>query len=87
MIKYFHELTEEEFDNLAETGMNWENCAKSYPQPNWCSYPNAVCGEMGCWALMTFSIKEEHDCKNCNDFYNNYSFVKSEFTEEEKKIF
>lgn len=68
MIKYFHELTEEEFDELCKTKMTWGECAKEYPQPIWCSYPNAVQGEMGCWSLMCFMVTGRNHCKNC-EFY------------------
>lgn len=52
MIKYFHELTKEEFDKLLKEKITWGECAKRYPQPKWCAYPEAIQGAMGCWSLM-----------------------------------
>ena len=65
MIKYFHNLTQEEFGKLVKRGMTWQECAKLYPQPKWCEYPNAVCGMMGCWSLMSHIIKNYKSCENC----------------------
>lgn len=65
MIKYFHELTKEEFTELVEKKLMWKECAKLYPQPDWCNYPDAVCGIMGCWSLMNLSVTEEN-CANCD---------------------
>lgn len=64
MIKYFHELTEGEFKALPD--MTWAECAKDYPQPIWCSYPEAVQGVMGCWSLMCFMVTGRSYCKNCD---------------------
>lgn len=69
MIKYFHELTKDEFDELVAKKMTWGECAKLYPQPTWCGYPGAVAGEMGCWSLMSFSIKGPPSCFGCELFH------------------
>jgi len=61
-IKFFHQLTKEEFKALPE--MTWAECANLYPQPKWCKYPEAVCGVMGCWGLMSFWASKEY-CKDC----------------------
>ena len=66
MIKYFHELTEAEFNEIVKENITWEECAKRYPQPKWCNYPDAVCGVMGCWSLMGFMVTNEDYCKNCD---------------------
>ena len=63
MIKCFHELTEAEFQGLPK--MTWGEAAKDYPQPDWCGYPNAVDGVMGCWALMGFEVTGRDFCKDC----------------------
>jgi hypothetical protein len=66
MIKYFHELTEEGFNQLVGLhSLTWEVCAQLYPQPKWCEYPGAVCGEMGCWSLMMFRIHNYENCNGC----------------------
>ncbi len=72
MKKYFHELTEKEFKKLQKTHMTWDECAKEYPQPLWCNYPDAVQGLMGCWSLMSFDkngknwITGRRYCQKCD---------------------
>ena len=66
MIKYFHELTKKEFRTLCKTKVTWGQAAKDYPQPEWCSYPDAVQGIMGCWSLMDFTVTGRNSCKNCD---------------------
>lgn len=45
----------------------------SYKQPDWCKYPNALEGQMGCWSLMDLSkdglrTKISKDfCKGCDE--------------------
>lgn len=67
-VKYFHNLTREEFVQIRETKITWAECAIKYPQPKWCTYPGAVCGAMGCWSLMDFMVKGKSYCKNCDCF-------------------
>ena len=67
MIKYFHELTKDESNELIKQKVTWAACAEDYPQPIWCSYPDAVQGVMGCWSLMDFDIKISEDyCRGCD---------------------
>jgi len=66
MKKYFHELTRAEFKLLCDSGITWAQCAKDYPQPEWCGYPDAVQGAMGCWSLMDFMVTGRKYCKTCN---------------------
>ena len=68
-MKFFHELTREEFSQLVGTRITWEECAQEYPQPAWCTYPNAVQGEMGCWSLMDFRVTGPESCVDC-ELYN-----------------
>ena len=65
MIKYFHELTEDEFKEILRQKITWGECAKEYPQPVWCGYPDAVAGVMGCWSLMDFKVYGRNFCKHC----------------------
>lgn len=66
MIKYFHELTQEEYQKLVEQKYTYDQLAKDYPQPVWCAYPNATEGIMGCWSLMGFMVTGEDCCKSCD---------------------
>jgi len=65
-VKPFHELNEDEFKEIIKEGMTWKECAEKYPQPDWCGYPDAVCGVMGCWSLMSFMVTGREYCKNCD---------------------
>ncbi len=67
MIKYFHELTEKEFNELCKTPLTWEECVKEYPRPEWCAFPDAV-DALGCWSLTGFRVTGRKDCKSC-EFY------------------
>lgn len=66
MIKYFHELTKEEFSKLCKGKMTYGELAEKYPQPIWCGYPDATEGVMGCWSLMSFMVTGQDSCKNCD---------------------
>lgn len=66
MIKYFHELTEAEFKETCVDKMTYMQLAKDYPQPLWCSYPEATGGLMGCWSLISFMVTGRNYCKNCD---------------------
>ena len=46
--------------------MTWAQFLEKYKQPNWCEYPEALMGDMGCWSLMTpGTIQNIESCKNC----------------------
>jgi hypothetical protein len=73
VIKYFHELTRDEFIKFRNSGYTPASLARDYPQPVWCSYPDATQGALGCWSLICgvmngepkFPISRNY-CKNCN---------------------
>ncbi len=65
MIKYFHELTEQEFRESIMGEFTWSQLAEQYPQPTWCAYPDATEGVMGCWSLMEFGTVNEKYCSGC----------------------
>jgi hypothetical protein len=69
MIKYFHELTDKEWKELKESGKTWAEAAVIYPQPEWCEYPEALAGEMGCWSLVYRMGVSRESCKGC-ELYN-----------------
>ena len=65
-MKYFHELTDEEYNALVESGITYGELAIKHPQPIWCTYPDALQGPMGCWALVHRKMKVSEDsCKTC----------------------
>lgn len=66
MIKPFHELTKVEYEALVKEGITYGELSKRHPQPDWCKYPDATEGAMGCWSLMYFYIKDRDYCKDCD---------------------
>ena len=68
--KYWHELEHSEVINLVGKE-NWQYVMDNYKQPDWCKYPGALSGIMGCWSLTTESIRPKISrefCKNCDEF-------------------
>ena len=70
-IKYFHELSDTEFNILFEKNLTWGDISQRYPQPVWCGYHEAVLGEWGCWSLVgkygpDRRIRSVKDCKGCD---------------------
>jgi hypothetical protein len=65
MIKYFNEITSQEYTNFFNKGLTWKDIAKDYPQPVWCRFPNAVNYKDGCLGLVLQSIHAEEDCEKC----------------------
>ena len=65
MLPYFHKMTDVKFDELSERGMTWLEIKEKYVQPKWCSYPDALDGNLGCWSLVGRKIKCRKDCGNC----------------------
>lgn len=63
---YYHELSDNKFHMLQKSGITWEELAKKHPQPVWCKYPDAIIGELGCWALVAGNIRKESDCAGCD---------------------
>lgn len=68
MKKYFHELTDAEWEALKKSDITWGECAKEYPQPIWCDYPGALEAEMGCWSLVYRTGVSREYCKTCDCF-------------------
>lgn len=69
--KYWHQLSQEEIDGLVSSGKTWGEIMAEYKQPDWCSYPEALRGEMGCWSLIDFRVDglrtkiSNEFCKDC----------------------
>lgn len=64
-MKYFHQLTTEEYQKLRASGITYKELAEKHPQPKWCKYPGALEGTLGCWKLAGCDIKKQEDCKGC----------------------
>lgn len=73
-MKYWHEATDEELKALVEKGTTIKQVNEQYIQPDWCDYPGALDGMMGCWSLtdvlgLRHSISHEF-CKTCPCYKN-----------------
>lgn len=72
MKKYWHEIPQEEIDKLIEEKRNYRYVVENYLQPDWCTYPDALGGIMGCWSLTDNApdgkrTKISHEfCKKCD---------------------
>ena len=63
--EYFHEINDEQWETLKASGMTWEEAAKRFKPPAWCTYPDAV-DPIGCWSLVGRMVKGEDYCKDCD---------------------
>ena len=70
MKLYFHELDPKSMMKLTASGITWGEVMERYSQPEWCEYPNALEGVMGCWSLVSSLIKDESGCKSCECYKN-----------------
>ena len=69
-MKYWHKITAKEFETIKNKSVGW--LMRNYKQPDWCGYPDAIDGYMGCWSLV-FSITNRKEykriskvfCKSC----------------------
>ncbi len=67
MIKFFHQLSEQEFVELQQLKMTWTECSEKYPQPSWCQKVDAL-NPLGCWSLICQMVTGENYCKNCESY-------------------
>jgi hypothetical protein len=71
--RYFHELEQKEVDALIADKKTIGYILETYKQPDWCKYPNALAGKMGCWSLINLTkdglrTKISRDfCKGCDE--------------------
>lgn len=71
MPVYFHELTDEQWGKVKDSGMTWNEGAKRFKPPAWCAYPDAV-DPLGCWSLIGRMVTGEDYCKSC-DLYQTHN--------------
>lgn len=65
MKPYFHEQAYEQVARLTpQAAMAW------YRQPDWCTYPDALNGLMGCMSLISGKVKDKKSCSRCDCFRN-----------------
>jgi len=64
---YWHEtMTHERFDELERRRTTWGDVLRTYRQPDWCGYPEALQGPFGCWSLLDLRIHTIADCASCD---------------------
>lgn len=63
---FFHELSDDAYKALEDGGATWGDIMERFDQPEWCDYPNALEGVMGCWSLIYRKVKDESRCLNCD---------------------
>jgi len=66
MKRYWHELSREEQERIIDEGITIGELMRKYKQPKWCTYTDALQGQMGCWSLVWGDIHSEEDCKGCD---------------------
>lgn len=71
-MRYFHTLADSTVKKLISKGMTYGELKDKYKQPDWCAYPDALEGAMGCWSLMDMwglrhKISKEY-CGGCDCF-------------------
>jgi len=81
--KCFHELSQDEINTLISEKRTIGYVMDNYKQPDWCAYPNALNGHMGCWSLMdlgkdgTRTKISESFCANCDSFKKKLTHIKN----------
>ena len=65
---YWHEIPQAEQEKIIkEYGLTVAQFLEKYKQPDWCEYPEALAGQMGCWSLiLSRSIHCKADCGDCD---------------------
>lgn len=66
--KYWHKLTDEEIQFLIKKNPKWKWFKKYIKQPDWCDYPDALKGLMGCWSLVFTKDRNKKKCSDCDCF-------------------
>lgn len=68
-MKYYHAVPVQERNTVLNSDMTLYEFIKKYKQPEWCKYPEALLGILGCWSL--FPNPEnicESFCEHCDMF-------------------
>ena len=62
---FFHRMTDQRFNAMRDNGATWGDIQRIYQQPEWCNYPDALAGAMGCWSLIGRIIHRKQNCAGC----------------------
>jgi hypothetical protein len=66
--RYLHELPVGAQKAVLRSNMKVGEFMKKWKQPDWCKYPDATEGIMGCWSLMSGYVTGPEYCKGCDMF-------------------
>lgn len=70
-MEYYHELPQSEIDKLISDKKTYQFIMENYKQPDWCKYPEALGGSLGCWSLTGYNSRykvSKESCKTCDCF-------------------
>jgi hypothetical protein len=62
--KYWHEMSDEEWDTIHDGKHNYPQIRKLYKQPNWCKDAQAI-HPLGCWSLIDKKLRKQISIKYC----------------------
>jgi hypothetical protein len=65
MRRPFLSITDAEWKTLCDANTTWQWIMENFDQPEWCNYPDALSGMMGCWSLVGRYVTGKKYCKNC----------------------
>jgi hypothetical protein len=69
---YWHELTDEQIKEIIDSKITYHALMQKYAQPDWCGYPEALSGMLGCWSLCDhYDTRHKISpmyCKTCDCF-------------------
>lgn len=82
-LKYWHEIPQEEIKSLINSGVTNQHVVDNYKQPDWCGYPEALMGMMGCWSL-TDNTADGLRTKICKDFCFTCPYFKQKSPSEDR---
>jgi len=73
---YWHKLKNSTIKRVYKNKMTCKEVMLHYRQPDWCGYPNAINGILGCWSLTMDADNSKGNrkdisveyCKDCDCF-------------------
>lgn len=71
MKKYWHRIPDKELQKRISRKWSCDRIMRRYSQPEWCNYPEALSGLMGCWSLIDVKRRKKINrefCRNCEYF-------------------
>lgn len=81
--KYWHEIPQEEIETIIAEEKTNQYVVDNYKQPEWCGYPEALMGIMGCWSL-TDNSPDGLRTKVCESFCSTCDCYKQKSPSEDR---